>query len=803
MEQVRDGIQMPRATVLRRVARAPACDVAALPPASWMRPLLRAAGLLAVVIAAVTCTDAPTGLRHDGATDAAPARIGLAPSFSADAARAYRALAELGFDITSVRLRLTALDGRVAKDTVIAFPATRDTLSLDLTVLIQGSEQTFTARLDLRDANDVVLFTGTRLVTARATGLPGASPPTISLEYSGPGRDARALSVSPADATISATGSVSLAATAVDAAGRAVPDLLVRWTTSDASIATVTQTGNATAELRGTGKRGTATIAAVAPTGLSSSARVALVPPPARLVVLAGGAQSGVAGRPLAQPFAVELQATDGGPVPNALVSFRALTGGSVASGSVSTDAAGRASTSLTPGGAAGAYAFEASAPSVAAVIVSATATPAPIADLLLVSGDAQSDSIGRALPERFVVRVIDDLGGPSAGATVRWNVTSGSGTLDASSSVTDANGLASARYTVGRSPRSELVRASVVTAAGATASVDFSVRSIPLGPKFISFRSGMDQKGAAGSTLPIQLVVVVSDALGNPLPGMQVTWSASGLAATFSPTTSTTTNEIGHAATTVTLPSTAGTGIVIASTGVLRATTPITALAGAPTTFVVLTPLPSVIPIGVPPLTNLRVQLADAAGNAAALAGVVVTATAEVASSDDVVSSTATSDARGIVTFNIPSYLGRFGTAVVTLTAQGFTPLVLPPITFVTGPPAALRIVTQPSATAVSGAPFTVQPSVAIVDPGANSVAVAGTTVTAFIASGGGTLGGATSASTDATGTATFTDLSITGSAGRRTLGFRSGDLPEVRTIDIDVAAPSPSLSGRAASPR
>src|SRR3954470_24729966 len=123
-----------------------------------MRSTLRAAGLLALVVAAITCTDAPTGPHGSNATGHSLARIGMAPSFSTSAAQAYRALEAFGFAVSSVRMRLRATDGSIVKDTIVAFPATQDTLRLDLSVPIEGSEQTFTALLDLLDANGVVLF---------------------------------------------------------------------------------------------------------------------------------------------------------------------------------------------------------------------------------------------------------------------------------------------------------------------------------------------------------------------------------------------------------------------------------------------------------------------------------------------------------------------------------------------------------------------------------------------------------------------------------------------------------------------
>ena len=443
-----------------------------------MRPTLRAAGLFALVVVAITCADAPTGPSRGGGSDRTAARLGFAPSFSAEAARAYRSLVEFGFDVTNVRVRLTAADGRVAKDTVFSFPATQDTLQMDFSVQMQGSEQTFTALLELRDANNVVLFSGTRLVTARAGVVPGASQPAISLEYSGPGRDARALSVSPSDVTIAATGTTALAATALDAAGGVVSELLVRWTSSDSTLATLSATGGASAEIRGTGKRGVATITALTPTGLAASAKITLVPAASRLVVISGSAQTGVAGGALSQPLVVELQAADGGPVPSGSVAFRSVSaGGGVATTTATTDASGRASTVMTLGKTAGAYTFEASSGALAPATVTATATPAPASSLVVVSGDAQTDSIGRALGKPLVVKVTDEFGEGVAGAPVEWSVLAGGGTLGAASTISDANGLASVSYTLGRLARTDSVRARLATASGSGAGVMFTAR--------------------------------------------------------------------------------------------------------------------------------------------------------------------------------------------------------------------------------------------------------------------------------------------------------------------------------------
>jgi adhesin/invasin len=61
---------------------------------------------------------------------------------------------------------------------------------------------------------------------------------------------------------------------------------------------------------------------------------------------------------------------------------------------------------------------------------------------------------------------------------------------------------------------------------------------------------------------------------------------------------------------------------------------------------------------------------------------------------------------------------------------------------------------------------------------------------VTAVIASGSGTVGGTTTASTNASGLATFSNLKITGTIGVRTLGFSTPGLPAVTSSAVTVTA-------------
>lgn len=100
------------------------------------------------------------------------------------------------------------------------------------------------------------------------------------------------------------------------------------------------------------------------------------------------------------------------------------------------------------------------------------------------------------------------------------------------------------------------------------------------------------------------------------------------------------------------------------------------------------------------------------------------------------------------------------------------------------------LVIVTAPSTPAQNRIPFPTQPAVQVQDAHGNAVG-AGIVVTVAITSGGGTLSGTATATTGTNGTATFTDLSIAGLVGDRTLTFSSPPLTSVSAPVILVAGP------------
>jgi hypothetical protein len=200
-----------------------------------MRLNFRVVAALVFMTGASSCSsssDGPTVSK----SSVGQARIAIAPTFSPAAARAFTALAANGSDITNIHIVLTNLGGRVALDTVVAFPVGTDTIAIVLPINIQGREEEFDAQIDLRDASNVVQFSIRQRITARNASLPPLPLKPLVLLYVGPGATAKTIAVSPGDGSLTPKTALSLIATASDARGVSVPDVAVLWTSSDTTI---------------------------------------------------------------------------------------------------------------------------------------------------------------------------------------------------------------------------------------------------------------------------------------------------------------------------------------------------------------------------------------------------------------------------------------------------------------------------------------------------------------------------------------------------------------------------------------
>src|SRR5205823_1528663 len=222
--------------------------------------------------------------------------------------------------------------------------------------------------------------------------------------------------------------------------------------------------------------------------------------------------------------------------------------------------------------------------------------------------------------------------------------------------------------------------------------------------------------------------------------------------------------------------------------TGVNSATVTITA--GAATQLTVTTEPSSTAQSGVPFAQQPVIQVRDASGNPVSQAGVTVTAAIATGGGTLGGTLTAATSGTGVATFTNMSISGTIGDRTLSFSATGLTLAVSGTITVGEGAATQLTLTTEPSPTAQSGVPFAQQPVAQLRDGAGNAVSQAGVTVTAAIATGGGTLGGTLTAATSASGVATFTNLSLSGTAGDRTLSFSATGLAPAVSGTITVGA-------------
>ncbi len=216
----------------------------------------------------------------------------------------------------------------------------------------------------------------------------------------------------------------------------------------------------------------------------------------------------------------------------------------------------------------------------------------------------------------------------------------------------------------------------------------------------------------------------------------------------------------------------------------------PATSASGPPTQLSITTQPTDSVQSGVAFAQQPTVQLRDASGNPVSLAGVTVTAS--IASGGGTLGGTvtATSDVSGVAAFTNLSIGGAAGDRTLSFSASGLTGATSSTVSVTAGAATQLTITTQPADSVQSGVAFAQQPTVQLRDASGNPVSQAGVTVTASIASGGGTLGGTVTATSDVSGVATFTNLSIGGTMGNRTLSFSASGLTGATSGTINVTA-------------
>jgi hypothetical protein len=153
---------------------------------------------------------------------------------------------------------------------------------------------------------------------------------------------------------------------------------------------------------------------------------------------------------------------------------------------------------------------------------------PATAASIEALAGMDQIGPAGQALTDSLAVIIRDTNGRPMPGVTVTWSIVTGDGHITPASSMTGADGIARSRRTLGPNAGTQTVAAHVA----ALAPVTFSAVAQIQGAVVIGNRSiGPLTDTVFGTLTEIEqpLVVLVLDQRGVPVPGVRVTWSASG----------------------------------------------------------------------------------------------------------------------------------------------------------------------------------------------------------------------------------------------------------------------------------
>ncbi|HEX8906627.1 MAG TPA: Ig-like domain-containing protein, partial [Longimicrobiaceae bacterium] len=167
-----------------------------------------------------------------------------------------------------------------------------------------------------------------------------------------------------------------------------------------------------------------------------------------------------------------------------------------------------------------------------------------PAARLDVVSGDAQQAVVGHELAQPLVVRVLDAKGKPVEGQLVNFRVVAGGGSVFAGSALTNSDGEARERWTLGTTTAdSQKVEARAVDASSGSALVFGTFRATALAdaPAAVQPAGTASFTGSAAAALADSVAARVVDKYGNPVPNSAVTWQVTAGGGTVSPATSTT----------------------------------------------------------------------------------------------------------------------------------------------------------------------------------------------------------------------------------------------------------------------
>ncbi|HTY06289.1 MAG TPA: Ig-like domain-containing protein [Gemmatimonadales bacterium] len=343
--------------------------------------------------------------------------------------------------------------------------------------------------------------------------------------------------------TVGATLPVAYADTVKDRAGNPVAGVTVTWAAAGggnitaSSLSGANGAATATRTLGTTAGPQTATGTAAGLAGSPTSFSATATHGNAKTLAIVAGTsgQSASAGTAVATTPAVKVTDQFANPVSGVTVTF-ALGAGGARNGSITgstpaTNASGVATlTTWTLGPTTG-------PDTVTATVAGLTGSPAVFVDngttgsaalISAAGGNAQTDTVKGTLPRLDSVLVTDAVLNPVSGVTVTWAVTKGGGNITASS-ITNANGIATAQWVLGDTAGAQTATATSGSLGGSP--VTFTATATAGAPASVTKNAGDGQTGAAGTAVGTALSVLVKDQFNNPVPGVTVTFAPVGAA--------------------------------------------------------------------------------------------------------------------------------------------------------------------------------------------------------------------------------------------------------------------------------
>jgi hypothetical protein len=258
-------------------------------------------------------------------------------------------------------------------------------------------------------------------------------------------------------------------------------------------------------------------------TGLAAAA--------AKLSIATGNNQEAAVGTAVAVPPSVLVTDAHDNPVGGVSVTFAVASGGgSITGATQTTTASGTAAVgSWTLGTAPGPNTLTATATGLSGSprTFTATAETGAAVSIAVHAGNSQTATVGTPVSVRPSVKVVDGFGNPVEGVQVTFAVTAGGGSITGAVKTTNSSGIAAVgSWTLGTTAGGNLLSATAPGLAGSP--VQFAATGEAGPAATVAVHGGNNQTASAGATLPVDPSVKVTDAHGNPVDDVAVTFAVS-----------------------------------------------------------------------------------------------------------------------------------------------------------------------------------------------------------------------------------------------------------------------------------